>query len=51
MGEKKPQNTMYQKNRKIGEIHHVAGRQSPKPRKDEKSMKRDLMMTDHNLLQ
>jgi hypothetical protein len=46
-----PQNKMHQKKKITDEIHHVAGRQSPKPRKNGKSMKHDLMMTDHNLLQ
>jgi hypothetical protein len=31
-----PQNTMKQKKKKTDEIHHVAGIQSPKPRKNDK---------------
>jgi hypothetical protein len=46
-----PQKKMHQKKKIIDEIHHVVGIQSPKPIKNDKSMKHDRMMTYHNLLQ
>jgi len=48
MGKPSPQSTMYQKKRNKGEIHHVVGRQSSKPRKYDKPMKHDLMMENFN---
>jgi len=51
MGKKPPhQKTIHPKNKRIDETHHVEGSQSPKPIKNFKAMKHDMIMTYHNML-